>query len=194
MVTMSDDMRAKWDARYRDAGGRGQPASVLAENTHLLPERGRALDMACGLGSNALLLAERGLSVEAWDLSPVAIERLNADGGERGLPLQASVRDVVAEPPPPGGFDVIVVAHFLERGLCPAISAALRPGGLLFYQTFTRARVTDTGPGNPAFRLDHNELLHLFADLSLVVYREEARIGKLTRGFRDQAMLVAQKA
>ncbi|HKK04584.1 MAG TPA: methyltransferase domain-containing protein [Gammaproteobacteria bacterium] len=190
---MSDDMRAKWDARYRDAGGRGAPAVVLAGNAHLLPERGRALDMACGLGSNALLLAERGLTVEAWDLSPVAIDRLNADAAEQGLSLQGTVRDVVAEPPLPASFDVIVVAHFLERSLCPAISAALRPGGLLFYQTFTRARVTDTGPGNPAFRLERNELLHLFADLSLVVYREEARIGKLTQGFRDQAMLVAQK-
>jgi len=100
---------------------------------------------------------------------------------------------VVAQPPEAGSFDVIVVAHFLERALAPALMAALRPGGLLFYQTFIKEKVTDRGPGNPSYRLGRNELLKLFPSLEVVVYREEARIGDTTRGFRDQAMLVASK-
>jgi SAM-dependent methyltransferase len=134
------------------------------------------------------------LSVSAWDISAVAVAGLSALANAEGLPLRAEVRDVVAEPPSPDSFDVIVVSHYLERGLAPALIRALRPGGLLFYQTFTVAKVSDYGPRNPAFRLQANELLQLFADLQLLVYREEGRVGDTAQGFRDEAMLVAIKS
>ncbi len=186
-----DELRDKWDARYAQAELSPVPLEVLAENAHLLPGDGDALDLASGLGGSALFLAARGLHTQAWDLSPVATERLRrlADG----LPLRARVRDVVALPPSPGRFDVICVGHFLDRPLCRSIAAALRPGGLLFYQTFTRERVDDSGPGNPCFRLGRNELLRLFADLDLCFYREEGTIGDPGHGFRNRAQLVAQR-
>ena len=189
----SDDLRAKWDARYRAADRIPPPALVLAENLHLLPAAGRALDLACGLGENALLLAERGLFVSAWDLSPVAIERLKREAAGRGLGVTAEVRDVQTQPPGAEGFDVILVAHFLDRVLAPAIAAALRPGGLLLYQTFTREAVTAQGPTSPAYRLAPNELLRLFPGLLVRSYREEGRCGDLSRGVRDLAMLVGEK-
>jgi 2-polyprenyl-3-methyl-5-hydroxy-6-metoxy-1,4-benzoquinol methylase len=188
------DCAAKWDARYRDAAGPSGPAWVLSENLHLLPRRGSALDLACGLGANALLLARHGLDTSAWDISAVAIERLRLAAAEQGLRVRAAVRDLLAAPPEPERFDVIVVSHFLERSLTPALSAALRPGGLLFYQTFTRTRVDDTGPRTDAFRLADNELLRLFAPLLLVVYREEGTLGDPSRGLRNEAALVACKA
>ena len=101
---------------------------------------------------------------------------------------------MLVHPPDPDSFDVICVGHFLERSLCPKIAAALRPGGLLFYQTFTEERVDDGGPGNPAFRLGCNELLRLFPDLVVRLYREEGRVGDMTRGFRNRAQLIAQRA
>jgi hypothetical protein len=88
---------------------------------------------------------------------------------------------------------VIVVSHFLDRSLAPAIIAALRPGGLLFYQTFSRVAVTDRGPEDPAFRLAENELLELFKPLKVRIYREEGRLGDTSQGWRDIAMLVAEK-
>lgn len=189
----SDRLREKWDARYREAERIPEPARVLAENHHLLPAAGSALDLACGLGENALSLAAAGLAVTAWDLSPVAIERLKAEAQRRGLAVTAEVRDVQARPPGPESFDVILVAHFLDRDLIPAIAAALRPGGLLLYQTFTREAVNACGPSNPDFRLAPNELLRLFPGLLVRVYREEGRLGDLTRGTRDLALLVAQR-
>lgn len=186
-------LRTKWDQRYGDAGLYPPPAAVLAGNLHLLPSRGRALDLASGLGANALLLAEQGLDVVAWDLSTVAIERLKREATTRGLRIEAQVRDVCASPPEPGAFDVILVAHFLERDLSPALMDALRPGGLLFYQTFSREAVSDHGPSNPVFRLAANELLQLFAPLLVRCYRDEGRTGDPSKGTRDVAQLVAQK-
>ncbi len=188
---MSDDeLRRKWDDRYADPEAAPSPLAVLVENAHLLPESGSALDLACGLGGSALLLAEHGLDTHAWDLSPVAVEQLQQRAA--GLTLQAEVRDVIAVPPDPETFDVICVGHFLDRARCPQIAAALRPGGLLFYQTFTLERVDDSGPSNERFRLETNELLQLFPGLIVRVYREEGRLGDLTRGTRNCAQLVAQ--
>jgi tellurite methyltransferase len=78
-------LSAKWDQRYLCSDRFPPPVPVLSQNLHLLPSRGRALDLACGLGANALLLAEQGLEVVAWDLSPVAIERLRREAESRGL-------------------------------------------------------------------------------------------------------------
>jgi SAM-dependent methyltransferase len=188
-----EGLRAKWDARYEDGDRLPEPARVLTENLHLLPASGRALDLASGLGANALLLSERGFTVSAWDLSPVAIERLREEGGRRGLSVDARVRDLQQDPPAPASFDVVVVAHFLDRTLAPAIAAALRRGGLLFYQTFTREAVSACGPSNPDYRLGVNELLQLFPDLFVRFYREEGRLGDVSRGTRDLAQLVAQR-
>ena len=109
------------------------------------------------------------------------------------LRVEAQVRDVCARPPAPESFDCILVAHFLDRGLAPAIAEALRPGGLLFYQTFGLEGVGGRGPSNPVYRLGTNELLRLFPGLTLRFYREEGRLGDLTRGTRDLVQLVAQR-
>lgn len=187
----TDELRNKWNARYADSVGDAAPLDVLQENAHLLPASGDALDLACGLGGSALFLAQCGLSVHAWDLSPVAIERLRERSGD--LQMHAMVRDVVMDPPERARFDVICIGHFLERGLCRAIAEALRPGGLLFYQTFSAERIDDSGPADGPFRLDTNELLRLFPDLTVRFYREEGRAGDVRKGFRNRAQLVAQQ-
>ena len=130
----------------------------------------------------------------AWDLSPVAIRRLSELARELGLTgLRAEVRDLLTAPPEPSSFDVIVCSHFLDRALMPALAAALRPGGLLFYQTFTPTRITGVGPSNSRFRLADNELLRLLPDLRLRFYREEGALGDLGAGCRDLAMLVGER-
>lgn len=190
---MHDEIATCWNQRYREAITEQLPAKVLADNLHLLPVAGQALDLACGLGANALLLARHGLTTWAWDISPVAISRLDAAARAAGLTVHSEVRAVTARPPEPGRFDVIVVSRFLERSLAPALQAALRSGGLLFYQTFSKLRLSKDGPSNPAFLLDDNELLRLFPALKVRIYRDEGQSGDITRGFRNEAMLVAQK-
>lgn len=188
----SADLQAKWDARHRD-GPPPEPAAILELNAHLLPATGCALDLACGLGGNALFLAKRGLQVDAWDLSPVAIQRLDAWSRAAKLPLVAQVRDLLMAPPPPDQFDLICVSHFLDRDLFPALGAALRPGGLLFYQTWSQDRVTGRGPSETRYRLAPNELLALAKGLLIRYYREDGDQGDLTQGLRDLAFMVAQR-
>lgn len=190
----SGDPRARWDQRHASAPDVGAPAEVLLRNAHLLPAAGDALDLACGRGANALWLAEHtALRVHAWDFSPVAIATLEAAAAARGLRIATAVRDVVARPPAPDSCDVLVVTHFLDRGIVPALRAALRPGALLLYQTFGREAVSTRGPSTPEWRLARNELLALFAGLVVRAYREEGTLGDTGRGVRDLAYLVAER-
>ncbi len=187
-------MQSKWDAKYRLADVvMAEPARVLYENKHLLPGWGEALDMACGLGANAVLLAQQGLQVHAWDSSAVALEKLNQYSADKQLAISTELRDVVQYPPSANYLDVIVVSNFLERTVCPAIIKALRPQGLVFYQTWTRHKVAAVGPSNPDYLLDDNELLQIFQGLKIRVYREESLSGDKDNGWRNQAMLVAQR-
>jgi tellurite methyltransferase len=189
-----EDSRRKWDAIYsQDQGVPSNPSRVLEENAHLLPRGGDALEIACGKAGNAVMLARAGFRTRAWDISPVVVAQINDYAREHGLPLEAEARDMTKSRPEPGSCDVIVVAHYLERSLVPAIIDALRPGGLVFYQTFTRTKVSCKGPSNPDFLLADGELRELFADLELLVYREERTAGDTARGLRDEAMLVARK-
>jgi 2-polyprenyl-3-methyl-5-hydroxy-6-metoxy-1,4-benzoquinol methylase len=192
---MSDTTREKWNGIYAQAAvGEGEPARVLRDYAHLLPAQGRALDLACGMGANALFLARHGLATEAWDISEVAMDKLGHYARSHRLPLTARACDVTAAALPEAVYDVIVVSHFLERMLCPALARALRPGGLLYYQTFTRTVTADyAGPGNESFRLGDNELLELFSGLRLRAYREEGLLGDVRKGWRNEAMLVGQR-
>jgi len=184
----------KWNTRYR-AGehDRFEPVQVLSDYSHLLPRQGEALDLACGTGANALFLARHGLSTSAWDISEQAISVLLARAAKNDLVLKTRVCDVTGTVLPVQGFDVITVSYFLERSLFPAILNALRPDGLLFYQTYLKERSTGRVPRNENFRLDANELLRLCSGLHIILYREEGLTGDLSRGFRDEAMLIGQR-
>jgi tellurite methyltransferase len=137
--------------------------------------------------------AQQGLKVAAWDIADVAIAALQDAALRRQFSVQAEVRDVEANPPAPETFDVIVVSYFLCRDIIPALIQALKPGGLVYYQTFIQQRVSYRGPERMEFRLAEQELLHLFSGLQVLFYREEGCVGNLQRGFRDEAMLIARK-
>ncbi|MFA7496359.1 MAG: class I SAM-dependent methyltransferase [Acidithiobacillus sp.] len=171
----AQEQQARWEACYAQTSAtEAPPLPLLAAQAALLPLSGDALDLACGRGGNALFLARCGLQTQAWDYAASAVAALQLQAGE--LPLRAECRDVVAQPPLPNTFDVIVVAHFLHRPLFPFLVAALRPGGLLFYETWA-GPYTGRGPRNPAYRLISGELEQAFSGLlPLFFHQDEDRI------------------
>ena len=190
---MAEDIGLKWDRKYQSKNIiSNTPSSVLTTNLHLLPCQGTALDLACGPGGNALVLADYGLETSAWDLSSVALSHLSKTAKSRQLSITIAHRDIVNQPPDSNSFDVIVVSNFLDRSLIPAIISALKPNGLVFYQTFTKQRVVNPAPVNPNYKLDPNELLRLFNPLTIRYYREDGTSGD-NEEFQGLAMMVAQK-
>jgi tellurite methyltransferase len=184
----------KWNRIYRESEpGLAQPAQVLGDNDFLLPQSGTALDLACGLGANAVFLARRGLEVTALDLSAVAIDKLKEYAVTHQLPIEARRQIIDSLSLPESVYDVIVVSRFLDRTLSGSIMAALKPEGLLFYQTYTQEKQMELGPNNPEFLLGANELLTMFSSLRVVFYRENGFIGNCRLGLRNEAQFIGRK-
>ena len=186
-------LQNKWDAIYSNNDKLTEASEVLLKHRHLLPKKGRALDLACGLGDNALVLAEQGLTVEASDISSVALAKLQQQAGRKGLHITTHHCLITPATLPTEHYDIIIVSRFLDRSLSNAIMTALKSKGLLFYQTFTRDKLDKQGPSNPDYLLESNELLTLFAPLRLIYYQEFGLIGDLRYGNRNEAYYIGQK-
>ena len=195
MSAAANDQQQRWDKKYADAKPVTSAAAceVLRSNLHLLPAKGTALDLACGLGGNALLLAEQGLTVTACDISPAGLRTLAQTAKSHNLPLTTRQRDIEQDGLGEEQFDVICVSRYLHRPLCPAILAALKPGGLLFYQTFCEEKPATVGPNRPDFVLRTTELLTLFAGLRLRYYQECGPLGNPAAGNRSEALFIGQR-
>ncbi len=75
-------------------GAGGNPSAEVVQVSALLPSGACAIDIGCGDGRNALLLAARGCKVTAIDISPVGIAKVQQFAAERGLEIDASVQDI----------------------------------------------------------------------------------------------------
>jgi len=164
-----------WDDVYTEKEiDQATPAEVLLMNEHLLSSQGRALDFASGLAGSGAFLERKGYAVTAWDLSSVAVNKINQLAKQKTLNLTARQYDLEQSfPQVDEAFDVIVVSFFLHRNSLSHLTHLLKNGGLLFYQTFSGKPYQSQGPSRAAFRLKKNELLQVFSDMTLLFYRED---------------------
>jgi 2-polyprenyl-3-methyl-5-hydroxy-6-metoxy-1,4-benzoquinol methylase len=164
--------RERWDARHGAAGPAGPtPPDALRGREHLLPDGGRALDVACGRGAVAVWLAVRGFTVDAVDVSTAG----TAAGAE--LAARTGVADRVrwwvhdldaGLPADCGGpYDAVVCQRFRDPALYPVLTGLLGPGGLLVATVLSEV---DEGPGR--FRAPAGELLAAFGALTVLHHAE----------------------
>jgi SAM-dependent methyltransferase len=128
-----------WEERYRAKPSiwSGKPNPQLVAEAAGLPA-GRALDVGCGEGADAIWLAERGWQVTAVDISTVALGRAAEHAGAAGLAERIAFThaDLRREPPPEGPYD-LVSAQFMQlpgetrRDLYARLADAVAPGGIL---------------------------------------------------------------
>ncbi len=152
------------------------PAPWLLENADLLRPRMRTLDVAAGRGRHALLLAAAGFEVTAVDRDAELMARLSAIARSMGLALRAQVVDLETGDVDLGAdtHDLVLVTHYLHRPLMPALVRTVAPGGVLIYETFTRAQAARGRPTSPAHLLEPGELPQLVAPLEVIRSREGA--------------------
>ncbi len=182
----------KWNGRYQTDGPyrqKGHPSQLLQQFAHLLPPGGVALDAAAGVGLNALFAAQQGMNVVALDISEVGLRLLRQKAKELGVTVDTAVFDLTTPYFPKKCVDAILNFRFLERAAFPAYRQALRPGGLLFFETFVHTGAGDT----PTYLLEPGELHKAFADYEIVHSLETAVRGPRSGKFRDIAQLIARK-
>ena len=119
----------------------------------------RALDVAMGRGRHVVPLARAGFRVFGVDVKLNAVRDAVAAAAADGARLHAWCADLTQHPLPIARFDLIVVSRYLQRDLFPDLQAAVAPGGMMLYETFTTAqRALGTGPTSPDHLLEPGEL------------------------------------
>lgn len=152
---------ADWNRRYDEwelvwsAG----PNQFLAAEVAGLPA-GRALDLACGEGRNALFLAEQGWRVTAVDFSDVALDKARRVAAERGVSVDWVLADLLEYEPEGEAWDLVLVCYLQlpadeRRGVLARASHAVAPGGsILVIGHDVENLTTDAhGPRDPAVLL-----------------------------------------
>ena len=166
--------RIEWEARYQggDRPHDGSPSGILRRWLPHLP-RGRALDVATGLGRNALYLARAGYRVDAIDISATGLQRAAGRARRRGLRIRWIEADLDRYPLPERRYAVIVNAFFLKRRLVRTLKSAVRPGGVILIETHLVAGTPDGGPrARSQNRLKPGELRRWFRDWEVLDLEE----------------------
>lgn len=137
-----------------------QPSAWVSRFAGLI-RPGLVLDMACGGGRHARLLASLGHTVLAVDRNQAALDLLRADGIDTlCFDLEHEQASSHADWPfSPQRFAGIVITNYLHRPLFDAILDSLAPGGVLIIETFAAGNAEFGKPSNPAFLLQAGELL-----------------------------------
>jgi SAM-dependent methyltransferase len=187
---MSSSDQERWDARWAEPKSAHvrEPHPLLvrfiSQNPHV---RGRGLDVACGVGQNAIWLAQRGFAVDAVDISPVALGQARESAASAGVSVNFIQADLEAWFPLATAYDLAVGFRFLNRRLWPRLQAALRPGGWLLYQTFNLLKQNLDSNCPTEYLLEIGELPRTFAGWDIVESGDDGG------AWRDQSWIVCCK-
>jgi len=177
--------REEWNRRY----GRGEhlerdpsPFLVKAYGRFVAPRfpAGRtALDVAGGIGRHAIWLAQRGWEVTLVDISEVGVAMASEEARSAGVSIHGKAADLRTYDFGRERFDLILVFYFLERALFPALAAALKPGGLILYKTYTRKHRKFRACSHPMYFLEPGELRGAFPGFEVLRYGEREGMAEL---------------
>lgn len=170
---MTDEDRDRWDRRYADREAVsdddiGLP-SVFRPFAQMFPVSGRALDLACGRGGVAVWLAQRGLAVRGYDVSPVAVAQARELAVLGGVANRCQFETVDLDNGLPAGppVDVLICNRFRDRRLDQPIIDRLAGGGLLAICV-----LSEVGSAPGSFRAHAGELRLAFDGLDAIAAQE----------------------
>ncbi len=163
--------RERWNRKYMYEEFPWKEPSQIVDRFYHVARKGKALDIACGIGRNAIFLAEKGFKVDAVDISDVALNKINHPN------INTIQADLDLYRIDENSYDLIVNINFLSRRLIPYIKEGLKEGGVVIFETFTLKEGRDYfKPENREYLLRPNELLRLFSDFYILFYQEKDKM------------------
>ncbi len=182
---MQED-KERWNKRYKEKPFRTW-VEPLVEKYIERANVGYALDIACGEGRNTHFLVEKGFEVDAVDLSDYALSKI-----EENPKIHKIEADLDFYSLEKNKYDLVLNINYLNRRFFHQIKEALKPGGIIIFETFIVAHGDFENPNNPEYLLRKNELLHAFIDLDVIYYEERMDVN-MRNEKTMVASLVAQK-
>jgi len=171
---MTAEERLRWDNKWGEMASDVFSPHPLLTSHKAIFSGGIAIDLACGLGQNAIWLAENGFSVLAIDTSGVALEKAMSEArahsvADHLLFVQMDLRSwSLAE----NVFDLVCVFRYLERDLFPGIQRGIKPGGVLIYTTRHLGILQTQPQANRNYLLEPGELFEKFGHWDVIHYKE----------------------
>ncbi|WP_040766603.1 class I SAM-dependent methyltransferase [Sulfurimonas gotlandica] len=180
--------KQRWNEKYLEKP-KQENVSALVEKYINHANVGHAIDLACGTGRNTHFLALKGFEVDAVDISDVALKEVKKTSSINKIDADLDKYNIA-----PNKYDLIVNVNYLNRRLVSQMKEALKPGGVVIFETFLIAHGDFKLPTmNLDYLLRKNELLHYFIGLDVIYYEE--RIDTNLKGERVKvASIVAKKA
>lgn len=156
---MSETDRDKWNKRYREGAyaERMRPSALLEQWLERVPP-GRAIDIACGAGRNALYLAEQGFEVDAVDISGDAITRARETAEQSGLKVNWIEHDLDEPLSLDASYQLILIIRYVNLPLIQQLCTKLAPGGFLVCEEHLVTDADVIGPKNHAYRVRPGDL------------------------------------
>ena len=170
MTNSQEKWNKRWLEKARTADRQVDP---WLEKVFLLLPKGTALDVACGIGRNALFLAEKGFSVTALDVSETALRLLNEAARQRHLTINTQQINLESGALlPEGPFDLLLNFFFLHRPLLSQELARVRPGGVAVIRTISRVGAGQNEQVSAEMSLAAGELLEIFSGWKILLHEE----------------------
>jgi len=160
---MAQKDKIKWDKKYQETPSLLQHREPSIKLINILKELKdkKVLDVACGTGKNSIYLANKGFTIDAIDISQVALNELNKKGIKN---IITKLVDLDEYEGPKNSYDLIVMTNFLDRDLIPKLTDALKKDGILFIETYMEDKINEKPSSNPDFLLQKDELKTFFDD------------------------------
>ncbi|MBA1437944.1 MAG: class I SAM-dependent methyltransferase [Epsilonproteobacteria bacterium] len=182
---MKED-KERWNIRYQEKPFRDYVEPIVKKYAKMA-KVGKALDIACGQGRNTHFLEELGFEIDAVDLSDYALSQVKES--EKINKIDTDLDQYMLEK---NRYDLVMNINYLNRRFFHQIKEALKPNGVVIFETFIIAHGDFDNPQNPEYLLRKNELLHAFISLDIIYYEEREDIN--LRGEKTcVASLVARK-
>ena len=171
-LSMSKQDRIKWNQRYAEDSYRKNNPVTLVENWIARIPAGRALDVACGAGRNALFLAQAGYQVDAIDISPEGLNQARQKAEDQGLSINWIEQDLDQAYPFDTDYDLILVMWYVDLALITRLCDCLAPGGYLLCEEHLITDQEVIGPTSSSYRVAPGELREAVSGLEVLWYEE----------------------
>ena len=169
---MSKQDRDKWNQRYAEGSyHKNNPVTLVEEWLPGLPV-GRALDVACGAGRNAILLAQAGYQVDAIDISREGLNLARQNAENLGLSINWIEQDLDQAYRFDTDYDLIIVMWYVNLGLISRLCDCLVPGGYLICQEHLVTDREVIGPTSLNYRVAAGELREAVSGVDVLLYEE----------------------
>jgi len=169
---MSKQDREKWNQRYaEDTYRKNNPVVLLEDWVPKLPT-GKALDVACGAGRNAIFLAQSGFQVDAIDISRAGLHMASQQAMRQGLEINWIEHDLDRVFRFDTDYDLIIVMWYVNLALITRLCDCLAAGGYLLCEEHLITDQDVIGPTSSNYRVAPGALCEAVSGVDVLLYEE----------------------